>query len=221
VPHGARGRGRGDTGSVSTPTEDDAIAPEPDTVSYGGVEFNRAPTRRHGRQTVRDMVLSMAVVGLGVLFLLVVAWRPNKPDAEVRVVDWTTTAVAASAAAEYPLVVPTGLSSQWRSTSARFERLPQSSGRPAWQVGFVTPGEQYAGLIQSDGDPAALVAGTVQGGRPEGEVQVGGVAWQAYSAGENGYRTLVRTLPRSTVIVTGSAEQAELVQLAASLVEQP
>lgn len=192
------------------------VQSEPDTVVYGGQKFTPAPTRRRGRETVRDMVISMGVVGLGVAALMLVAWRPT-PEAAIRTVDWQTAAVGARTVAEYPVLVPTGLPEQWKATSARFESDQRSSGRRVWHVGFVTPGNAYAGLEQTDADPAVFVARVVEGGRPEGEVTINGRQWQVYGPGANGYRSLVLAAQGSTVVVTGSAERTELEQLAASL----
>ena len=201
--------------------DDAAVAPEEmATVTYGGQTFQAAKTRRRGRETVRDMVISMAVVGLGIAALMLVTWRP-KPEAQVRVIDWKPAATAAQSASQYPVVTPVGLPDQWRATSARFESEPQSAGRPVWHVGYVTPNNAYAGVEQSDADPAIFISRTVDGGRPDGEVVIGGRAWQSYAPGANGFRSLVRTEGGSTVIVTGSADSAELTALAAALQNSP
>ncbi len=215
----------GEPTASSEPTpalvDDAEVAPEEmATVIYGGQSFQAAKTRRRGRETVRDMVISMAVVGLGIAALMLVTWRP-KPEAQVRVVDWKPAAVAAQFASHYPVVTPVGLSDQWRATSARFEVEPQSAGKPVWHVGYVTPNNSYAGVEQSDADPAIFISRTVDGGRPDGEVVVGGRPWQSYGPGANGFRSLVRAEGGSTVIVTGSADSAELTALAAALQNAP
>lgn len=77
------------------------------------------------KRGVRDLVLSMAVVGLFVAFLFVVVWRPA-PEA-VKVVDPLPMLQVAREQADYPVLAPVGLDDQWRATSARFE---QGSRRP-------------------------------------------------------------------------------------------
>lgn len=226
LPRRARlGRSR-DTGGVSAPTADPAgdptgttdpaVEPAPDTVVYGGERFQAAPTRRHGRQTVRDMVISMAVIGAVIAALMLVTWRP-RPEAGPREVDWAEYAQTVQTRVEYPVAMPAGLSDAWISTSVRFERTDSSSGRPVWHIGFVTPASQYAGVEQTDGDSAAFVAGLVGGAKPEGTVSLAGRDWQRYGSGANGYRTLVLIGQPSTIAITGSASDAELEQLAASL----
>ena len=196
----------GQTGQVS----------DEEPVTYGGVPFTRAPTRRRGRETVRDMVISMAVVGGGVLALLLVSHRPQ-PEAGIKEIDWRPAAATARAGAEYPVLAPEGLSAQWRATSARFETMPSSGGRPVWHLGLVTPGNGYAGLEQTDGDAARFVRDVVDGAQPVGESSIAGQTWQQYGPGANGFRSLVLAQPSSTVIITGSAALPELEQLAGAL----
>ena len=62
---------------------------------------------------------------------------------------------AARAQAEYPVLAPTGLSEQWRPTSARFDATDGSS---TWFLGYVTPEGQYVAVTQTDGDPADFIS---------------------------------------------------------------
>ena len=74
------------------------------------------PNARLG-QTVRDMVLSLAVVIGVVAVIMLITLRPQ-PD-PVRVVDPTPALLSARAEAGYPVVYPEGLDAAWRPTSAR------------------------------------------------------------------------------------------------------
>ena len=77
------------------------------------------------KRGLRDLILSLAVVGVFVAFLFVAVWRPS-PD-PVRTVDPVPMLQAAREQAEYPVLAPTGLSEQWRPTSARFDVTDSSS----------------------------------------------------------------------------------------------
>ena len=198
--------------AVSSDETDETV----ETVQYGGQTFQSAKSRRRGRETVRDMVISLAVVGAGVAVLLLVTWRPHPPAGPV-VVDWRATASAASHQAKFPIETPRGLSDQWKATSARLEPLPSSGGRTVWHLGFVTPENGYAGVEQSDAEAAGFIGDTLKGAQPHELVTIGGQTWQVYGAGSNGFRSLVNTGSGSTVIVTGSASDAELRTLAGSL----
>lgn len=155
-----------------------------------------------GKRGIRDLVLSMSVVGVFVAFLFAVVWRPA-PD-PVRTVDPVPMLEAAREQADYPVLAPTGLSDDWRATSARFEAGESST----WFLGYVTPQEQYIAVAQTDGDSAGFVAAQTLGGTPQGTVTVDGDEWQQYIAGDQ--RSLVRTTPRSTTVVTGTVSYEEL-----------
>lgn len=175
--------------------------------------------RRRGG-TIRDMVLS-----LGICLLIVggaVAVKEQRPAATVTVVDYTDVVPRAQQAASYPVLRPVGLPSGWRATSARVS-TPAAAGDPVrFVIGFLTPTDQYASVVQDDharddvlraeleltGDPAR---------RRTGPVVVGGVSWEGYRSGHRSELALVRSSGPATVVVTGSAPLAELRVLAAAL----
>ena len=160
------------------------------------------------RQTVRDMLLSLAVVFVAIAAILIITWRPA-PD-PVRVIDPTPALTLARAQADYPVLYPAGLDPAWRPTSARWEVTPASLPDPAWHVGFVTPGDTYAQLGQSASQEPAYVAGQVAGAQPAGE-------WEGWIRYDGDQRALVRVVDGVTVVVSGTASWADLQVLAASL----
>jgi hypothetical protein len=162
------------------------------------------------------MVRSLALI-LGIVAVVLVL-MPRPSGETVREVDWRPIAQQAQGSATYDVLVPAGLSGDWRSTSARVDRAP-GDGSVAWTVGFVTPREAYAATAQTDGDAQRYVADFTKQGAPAGTVEVAGASWQRLErrVGEEDRRSLVRELPASTVVVTGTAEWGELEQLAAAL----
>lgn len=162
------------------------------------------------KRGLRDLVLSLTVVGVFVAFLFVVVWRPA-PD-PVRTVDPAPVLLSAREQAGYPVYAPTGLSGDWRATSVRFEADGDAT---VWFLGYVTPGDQYVAVAQTDGDPAAFIEEQTLEGSPEGEVTVDGEVWQRYATPDQ--RSLVRTSSDSTVVVTGSVSEEELVDFAGRL----
>lgn len=168
-----------------------------------------------------DMVRSLGLVALvllGVLWLV----HPRTPEA-VREVDWPPVAQGAASHARYVVLAPpAGLA--WSATSARVE--PQSDGTLVWRVGFVTPGGDYAALLQRGEYPEQAAAAQqewvqseTRNGEPVGEVTLGGVSWVRLEGDPtpDDRRSLVLTEDGTTTVVTGSAEWSELEQLAASL----
>ena len=66
-------------------------------------------------------------------------------------------------------MAPTGLSAQWRATSARFEGDENDT---TWFLGYVTPEDQYVALAQTDGDASEFIADQTLQGQSDGERSV-------------------------------------------------
>ncbi len=155
------------------------------------------------KRGVRDLVLSMAVVGLFVAFLFAVVWRPA-PEA-VKVVDPLPMLQVAREQADYPVLAPVGLDEQWRATSARFEQGESSS---TWFLGYVTPEDQFIAVTQTDSSAGDFIAEQTAQGRPDGEREIAGRAWMQYTNGTD--QSLVLTGPSGTTVVTGTVDYDEL-----------
>ncbi|MEU1289390.1 DUF4245 domain-containing protein [Kitasatospora sp. NPDC005856] len=168
-----------------------------------------------GRQTVRDMVLSMLAVGfvvwIGYLFL------PHDANGDpVRVVEYKVAAASAKRAAPYPLLSPEGLPEKWRATSVAYRPADQNNGKGnAWHLGFVTPSGQYAAIEQSDVSRDSLLADYVKGAKPDGTSEAAGRTWDRLQ-GEKDRALAVQTGP-GTALLTGTASYEELAELAQAL----
>lgn len=162
------------------------------------------------KRGLRDLILSLAVVGVFVAFLFVAVWRPS-PD-PVRTVDPVPMLQAAREQAEYPVLAPTGLSEQWRPTSARFD---VTDGSSTWFLGYVTPEGQYVAVTQTDGDPADFISEQTVQGVPDGERTIEGRQWQQYASGDQ--LSLVLTDDTSTTVVTGTVSFEALEQFIGKL----
>jgi Protein of unknown function (DUF4245) len=182
------------------------------TVEGSGVQ----PTGRRNarmRQTVGDMVRSMAVV-LGVVFLIVLlAWRPQNDP--VKVVETAGVIARASAAAQFPVSVPDGLPDEWRATSARWEPTEESDGDPVLHLGYVTPSDAYAQVSESTARSARYLDEQTAGGRPTGAVEIGGTSWETWETPDR--RSLVSADGNHVTIVSGTSSWAELQYLAGTL----
>lgn len=156
------------------------------------------------KRGVRDLVLSLAVVGAFVVFLYAVVWRPTSD--QIRTVDPTLQIEAAQAQAPYPVLIPIGLPADWKTTSARFDAEPD--GSTTWFLGYVTPDQRYIAVAQTDGAPQPFIAQQTLQGTPDGERVVAGDVWAQYVSGDQ--RSLVRTMKKSTAVVTGTVSYDEL-----------
>ncbi|WP_268812517.1 DUF4245 domain-containing protein [Embleya scabrispora] len=167
--------------------------------------------RKSGRETVRDMVLSLGACGLVVGALFLVA--PHNESDPVRRVAYETSFRQAARVAPYPLLAPQGLDERWRATSVDYQGFDRNQTK--WHIGFINPDEKYAAVEQSNGFSDELVRDKGKRGRPIGDRDVAGEQWKAYDGPK--YRSLVRVRDGVTTMVTGNATFEDLTVLAASL----
>lgn len=165
-----------------------------------------------GKQTIRGMFQSMAVIGVVVagIYMLV----PHDENADpIRTVDYRVELVTAQRAAPYPVVAPEGLDEGWRATSVTFERTEAH----AWHLGFLDPRDQYVAVEQSSARPADRYVRevTLDAVETERTEQVAGRAWRFWDGPK--YDALVLTDDRATTVVTGTAGPERLAEMAAAL----
>lgn len=171
--------------------------------------------KKRGLETVRDMVLSLGVVGIVVVLLLIFG-RHSERD-PVRPIDYSLKFQQASQVAPYPLLAPQGLPDRWRPTSADYDSSDPK--QTTWHIGFINPNEQYAAVEQGNGPSAAFIVDKGKGGKPVGVHNVAGVQWKSYDGPK--YRSLVLEQGGVTTMVTGTATFEDLAQLAAALRPSP
>lgn len=157
----------------------------------------------------RALIPLLVIVGLLVLF----SWPYGQGSDGVHV-DPALAIEAARQQAGFDVLAPTGLGDHWRATST--ELVPVGEAGPAaFRIGYVSPAGRYAELLESADAPDAVAA---QYGPlvSDGTTSVGGANWQRYQT-TAGHRLLRRTIGKVTVIVTGTADEPELKELAGSL----
>ncbi len=173
---------------------------------------------RASRLSAGNMLRSLAP--LVAIVLALAAWLSfNHPDDDpVRTVDPSTTVASAARLASYALPVPTGLPDGYRPTSARTDAGAARQGDPVTlEIGYVTPKGQFAGFAVSD-DPRAQALRTVlDGATDRGTVDIGGATWQRLETARGETAFSRQTGDGATVTVTGSASDAELTEVAASV----
>lgn len=177
---------------------------------------------RRMRAGVRDMALSLGVV-LVVVMLIAMPWRT--PTTVRQSVDWAPVAAAFSSSVTWPVLEPEPLPAGWQATSARV--TPTVDGRTALHVGWLTAGQQYAALEQSDTADVNYVRDSTDAGTPvttgPATVELAGRSWQRLVSPDGSTRSLVLLTPPSgrtskvTYVVTGSAQWPELDALASAL----
>ncbi|MFI5802480.1 DUF4245 domain-containing protein [Streptomyces sp. NPDC051561] len=166
---------------------------------------------KRGNQKIRDMVLSMAVIGGVVAVVYTVI--PHDEDADpLQTVDYRVELSTAQRSAPYPVLAPQGLPKDWRATSVTY-RGPDGK---AWHLGFLDPQKEYVAVEQSTADPAKYVPKITMSAKNTGRTkQIGGASWQVWK-GEK-YDALVRADKNATTVVLGTASDANLELMATSL----
>ncbi|MEV0558972.1 MULTISPECIES: DUF4245 domain-containing protein [unclassified Streptomyces] len=164
-----------------------------------------------GKQSVRDMVLSLGLIGIVAGFIYV--FIPND-DSEppLKRVDYRVELLTARRAAAYPVAAPEGLSKEWKATSVRF----QGADFDAWHLGFHDPDGEYVAIEQSTQKPAAFIDDASQGAEETNTTQrIGERSWERYEGAK--YDALVLQEKGSTTVVTGTASFAQLTKMAKAL----
>ncbi|MGW1515497.1 DUF4245 domain-containing protein [Streptomyces sp. NPDC002287] len=164
-----------------------------------------------GKQTVWDMVRSLAVIGVVVAGIYIFIPHDDKAD-PTRTVDYRVETLTARRAAPYPVAAPVGLPERWRATSVTFERRNAN----AWHLGFLDPQQQYVAVEQSTDASQKNLAKLTQKAAPTGQTQqVGDRAWERWD-GEK-YDALVRQEQGYVTVVTGTGSFEQLGTMAAAL----
>jgi hypothetical protein len=160
-----------------------------------------------------------SLLPLVVICLLIVGWQAFRQsgDEQIRTVDASSTVQATANRASYPLVVPTGLASGYRTTSAHTDAGSAGEGDPVTlQIGYLTPKGEYAGFVESDDPRADALTAVLAGAREKGSVALAGGTWTRETTGR-GETALVRRSGDVTLVVTGSASDGELETVAGAV----
>jgi len=180
-----------------------------------------AADSRAGKFTSANMVRSLLPLTVIMLVLVGVTALRQNPEDPVRVVDPGPSIALAAERAGYPLLVPQGLPAEWRTTSVRTDAVNGAPGDPVTlEIGWLTPAEEYAGFVISDGEDVDPLDDVLDDATDDGTAQIGGRTWDRRTT-ERGETALTRTEGEATLLVTGSASDTELETLAAAVAPYP
>lgn len=173
--------------------------------------------QRASRLTAVNMVRSLAPLLL--IVLLLVGWnalREGRTD-PVHEIDPTSTIHLAATRASYQLEAPAGLPEGYRPTSARTDAGAARKGAPVTlEIGYVSPKQQFVGFVISDDADADALTSVLDGAQRQGTADIDGATWTR-SRTERGETALSRRSGDVTVLVTGSAGEAELETVAGAV----
>lgn len=179
--------------------------------------------KRRAKQTLNNLLLSLAACSALVLGLVLIVPRDNSN--RIQPVDYVAVAQTAAQSSQKPLIVPPLLNSDWWSNSARWSAKP-ADGVAVWYVGFVGPKNQYVALTQAfDSNPTWLTL-FLKESIVNGEKTIEGRKFTVYqstvknSPAKSKDYALVTEVNSDQIIVYGTATQAELEQFAALVAKQ-
>ena len=173
--------------------------------------------QRANRLSAANMIRS--IVPLVLICVALVWWQSvqQSVDERVQTVDPSSTVQLAAARAGYPLLLPTGLGKDYLVTSARTDAGDAGEGDPVTvEIGYLTPSKEYAGFVVSDDPRAGALRAVLDGAEEQGTVDVAGEAWTR-STTERDETALTRDSGGVTVVVSGSATDDELEEVAAAV----
>ncbi|MEU0569432.1 DUF4245 domain-containing protein [Nonomuraea sp. NPDC005983] len=151
------------------------------------------------------------------LFLLV---TPQSREEHIPRLDYSITVANFGHAVPYQVWAPAKDPAGWVPNSNKIAK--GQNGAQALYLGYATAKRQHAMFVQSDEKPPAGFASRMANSdKAVGTEQVNGQPWERRFREDKNQRTLVRTLPDVTLVVTGTADWPELAELAASLQQRP
>ncbi|MET9152649.1 DUF4245 domain-containing protein [Streptomyces griseoflavus] len=164
------------------------------------------------QKTVRDMVLSLAVIVLvaGVVWLLN---TQEDGDPDLKRVDYRVDLLTARRAAPYPVAAPVGLPEEWKPTSVRY----RGADGDAWHLGYHAPDGEYVAVEQSTGKRAVFIRSKTQGAeKTDVTQQIDGETWTRYD-GDHYDALVLEGTDGSTTLVTGTGSFGQLTKMAEAL----
>ena len=163
--------------------------------------------------------MARSLLPLVLICLALVGWAAfrQNPDDPVIEVDPSSSVRTSAEAAGYELLVPTGLPEAYRPTSARTTAGAADDDAPVTlEIGYLTPGEEFAGFVISDDEGAEPLRRVLDGAEEQGTESIGGRTWTRETT-TRGETALVLDTGAATVLVFGSAPDDELTEVATSV----
>jgi hypothetical protein len=135
---------------------------------------SQSAKERRAKQTLNNLLLSLAATAGLVVILVLAVPRPN--TSLLQAVDYKSAAKEAASGSSLPILAPELLGKGWYSNSARWNSKT-ADGVSNWYVGFVGPKNQYLGLTQAFGSNQTWSLLQLKGDVPVGSVTMGGLKW--------------------------------------------
>jgi hypothetical protein len=177
-----------------------------------------ASATRRSNQNTRNLILAL-LASLGVVALIVlVVVRPQSIERDP--VDYVKIAAEAQVDFDVPLAVPRLPDGWWANRAEPVDA--GTDGVRSWQIGLITPSTQFIELVQGIDANDTWLSQETERSEATGRTLIGDTAWIVYDrrdAANPGNRAyaLVSTFGDSTVVLGGTATDAEFATLAESV----
>jgi hypothetical protein len=195
----------------------------PETPEETAARKAKNSADHRNRQTINNLVYSL-IATLALVAVVVLVVPRGNPSATKPSVDYTTIAQQAQGSEPDRLLVPK-LPTTWTSNNAEL-RTKTSDGVDSWYIGLITPKQQFIGITQGFHANDSWVSDQVNRSRIKGTQPIDGVTWDVYDNRASGSDSgnvayaLVTASGDSTIIVFGTADDAEFRTVASSLAGQ-
>lgn len=195
----------------------------PETAEETAARKAENSANHRNRQTINNLVYSLLAT-LAIVAVIVLIVPRGNPTATKPAVDYASIAQQAQGSEPDRLLVP-NLPSGWSSNNAEL-RTKTADKVDSWYVGLITPKQQFIGITQGFGANESWVSEQVAKSRIKDTREIDGVTWDVYdnrasgSSDGNVEYALVTTSGDSSIIVFGTADDAEFRTVASSLADQ-
>lgn len=170
------------------------------------------------RKTINNLVYSLLVtVGLVAVIYFLVPRAEGEPNWKV---DYIAASQVASQSLGEELLVP-AMPEEWRANAAEL-RNATNGQVVSWYIGFITPSDKFIAFNEAFDADATWVSTELKEYPATGEVTLDGQVWTEYDNRSmndpgNVEYAMVTTAGRSTIVLFGTADSAEFLQLATSI----
>lgn len=192
----------------------------PETPEETAARKAQNSANHRNRQTINNLVYSLLAT-LAIVAVIVLIVPRGNPSATKPAVDYASIAQQAQGSEPDALLVPK-LPADWKSNNAEL-RTKTSDKVDSWYIGLITPKQQFVGITQGFGANDSWVSDQVNKSRIKDTRVIDGVRWDVYDNRTSGSDdgnveyALVTSSGDSTIIVFGTAEDAEFRTVASSL----
>lgn len=205
-----------DYGTVSEQHQNEPGQPiqQPDAGAPGEQAPTPVLTAKQAKRANATVIGMLISTGLTLALVLAAVMLNPAPKGERPGADVPAIAAEAADTAGYAPLAPE-LPEGWSANYARWN-TGSADGVAHWEVGWLTPGENFIKMSQTSQANPTWVAQMAEQAAPAGERTAGGITWELRD-GTDGDAHLIGEFDATTVILSGAADLTEFDVLAEAI----